>query len=50
MVDSYVGPYKIIREIAEDSIGQVFEAVDQTRNKKGGYQVSATRRRKAARN
>jgi serine/threonine protein kinase len=34
MVDSYVGPYKIIREIAEDSIGQVFEAVDQTRNKK----------------
>ena len=34
MVDSYVGPYKIIREIAEDSIGQVFEAVDQTRKKK----------------
>jgi serine/threonine protein kinase len=34
MVDSYVGPYKTIREIAEDSIGQAFEAVDQTRNKK----------------
>ena len=28
MVDSNVGPYKIIREIAADSIGQVFEAVD----------------------
>jgi serine/threonine protein kinase len=34
MVDSNIGPYKIIREIAADSIGQVFEAVDQTRKKK----------------
>jgi serine/threonine protein kinase len=34
MVDSNVGPYKIIREIAEDSVWQVFEAVDQTRKKK----------------
>jgi serine/threonine protein kinase len=34
MVDSNVGPYKIIREIAADSIGQVFEAVDQTRKNK----------------
>ena len=34
MVDSYVGPYKLIRQIAEDSIGQAFEAVDQTRKKK----------------
>lgn len=34
MVDSNVGPYKIIREIGEDSIGQAFEAVDQTRKKK----------------
>jgi len=34
MVDSSIGPYKIIREIAEDSVGQVFEAVDPTRNKR----------------
>jgi serine/threonine protein kinase len=34
MINSQIGPYKIIREIAADSIGQVFEAVDQTRKKK----------------
>jgi hypothetical protein len=34
MVDTYVGPYKIIREIAQDSVGQTFEAFDPTRKKK----------------
>ncbi|MGH7854085.1 MAG: serine/threonine protein kinase [Candidatus Binatia bacterium] len=33
MVHSSIGPYKIIREIAEDRLGQVFEAVDSTRKK-----------------
>ena len=33
MVDSRIGPYKIIREIGADRFGQVFEAVDSTRNK-----------------
>jgi serine/threonine-protein kinase len=34
MVDSNVGPYKIIRQIAENSFAQVFEALDLTRKKK----------------
>ena len=33
-MDSQIGPYKIIREIAQDDIGPTFEAVDQTRNKR----------------
>ena len=33
-VDTQIGPYKIIREISQDSTGQTFEAVDETNNKK----------------
>jgi serine/threonine protein kinase len=33
MVHRNIGPYKIIREVAEDSLGQLFEAVDSTRKK-----------------
>jgi serine/threonine protein kinase len=34
MIDSCIGHYKIIREIAEDSVGQAFEAIDLTRKKR----------------
>jgi hypothetical protein len=33
MVDTCIGPYKIIREIADDRVGQVFEAADLTSKK-----------------
>src|SRR4026209_646486 len=33
MLHNAVGPYKVIREIAEDRLGQVFEAVDSRRKK-----------------
>ncbi|HEV8719568.1 MAG TPA: serine/threonine-protein kinase [Candidatus Binatia bacterium] len=34
MVETYVGPYKVIREIAADGVGQAFEALDLARKKK----------------
>jgi serine/threonine protein kinase len=34
MVDDCIGPYRIVREIAQDGIGQVFEAVDLLRKKR----------------
>ena len=34
MLNSHIGPYLIIREIAQDGIGQSFEAVDQAHNEK----------------
>lgn len=34
MVDSRIGPYKFIREIAEDRLGHVFEATDVTNKKR----------------
>ena len=34
MLNTHIGPYLIIREIAQDGIGQSFEAVDQAHNKK----------------
>ena len=34
MLNTRIGPYQFIREIARDGIGQSFEAVDQARNKK----------------
>ena len=34
MVDSRIGPYKFIREIAEDRLGHVFEAIDVTNKKR----------------
>lgn len=34
MLDTQIGPYRIIREMAQGGIGQSYEAVDQTRNKK----------------
>jgi hypothetical protein len=33
MVHTFIGPYKILRELAEDRVGRVFEAVDSTRKK-----------------
>jgi serine/threonine protein kinase len=33
MVHRNIGPYKIIREVAEDRLGQLFEAVDSRRKK-----------------
>ena len=33
MLHKSIGPYKVIREIAEDRLGRVFEAVDATRKK-----------------
>jgi len=33
MLHNAIGPYKVIREIAEDRLGQVFEAVDSRRKK-----------------
>ena len=34
MINTHIGSYKIIRELAQDDIGQAFEAVDQTHNKR----------------
>jgi serine/threonine protein kinase len=33
MLNTHIGPYQIIREIGQDSIGHSFEAVQETRNK-----------------
>ena len=33
MVDNYIGPYKIFRELAADRVGRVFEATDPARKK-----------------
>jgi len=34
MVGTCIGSYRIVREVAQDSVGQVFEALDLTRKKK----------------
>ena len=34
MVDAYVGDYKVIRKIAEGSVGEVFEAIDPMRQRR----------------
>lgn len=34
MVDAYIGDYKVIRKIAEGSVGEVFEAIDPIRQRR----------------
>ena len=45
MVQRSIGPYEVIREIAEDRLGQVFEAVDPKRKK---HVIIKSLRREAA--
>src|SRR5512145_1319629 len=34
MVDAYIGDYQVIRKIAEGSVGEVFEGIDPTRQRR----------------